>query len=63
LIFVCLAARHDFQGIIGQGSLQCRRRILRRARPDAALSSVLTTGIALGFIGATTAFGALVRKS
>jgi hypothetical protein len=48
LIFVCLAALHNFQGVIGQGSLQCPRRILRRARPDAALSSVLRTGRCLG---------------
>ena len=38
LIFVCLAARHDFQGIFGQGSLQCRRRrILRREARRRAL--------------------------
>ena len=57
MIFVCLAARHNFQGIIGQGSLQCLHRIPRRARPDVALSSaVRIRGIALGWIGATTAF-------
>jgi hypothetical protein len=63
LIFVCLAARHDLQGIIGQGLLQCLRRIPRGARPNVALSSaVRIMGIALGWIGATTAFGAVVRK-
>jgi hypothetical protein len=63
LVLLVLSAHHDPQRIIRQRPLQRLGLIPRRAHPDVALFVVVRiTGIALGWIGSTTAFGAVVRK-
>jgi hypothetical protein len=56
IVFVC-TPRHDLERIIRQGPLQRLRLISWRAHPHVAFSLVVRiTGIALGWIGSTTAF-------
>jgi hypothetical protein len=60
----CPRLHHDLERIIWQRSLQRRRLIPRRARIQTSRSSsvVRITGMAFGWIGATTAFGTVVKK-
>jgi hypothetical protein len=62
-ILLGLTARHGSQVFIRRRPLQRLGFIPRRPHPDVALSSVVRiTGMALGCIGSTIAFGAVVRK-
>jgi hypothetical protein len=62
-VFLVCPARDNLQRIIGQWSLQSFRLVPRRAHPDIASSCVVRiTGMALGWIGSTIAFGNVVRK-
>jgi len=57
------APPNNHQAIIRQWSLQCLGLIPWRSHPHVALSSVVKmTGIALGRIGSTTAFGDVVKN-
>ena len=62
--FLVRPTHHDLERIIGQGPLQRLGLIPQGARiqTSRSLSVVRITGIALLWIGATTAFGAVVRK-
>jgi hypothetical protein len=64
LIFLVDAPSDNLQCIVGQRPLQRLGFIPWRARIQTSRSSsvVRITGIALGWIGSTTAFGAVVRK-
>ena len=62
-IFLIGATGDDLQRIVGQRPLQRLRFIPWRAHPDVSLFFARQdTGIAFGWIGSTTAFGAVVRK-
>jgi hypothetical protein len=62
-ILLIRPTRYDLQRVVGQGPLQRLRLIPRRAHPNIPfLSVVRITGMALGWIGSTIAFGAVVRK-
>jgi hypothetical protein len=59
-----LPSHHDLERIIRQKSLQSLRLIPGRTHPDISCSSAVVriTGIAFGWIGATIAFGAVVKN-
>ena len=59
-IFLVRATHHDLQRVIRQRS--CSAFALSHGARVTLLSVVRVTGIALEWIGSTTAFGAVVRK-
>jgi hypothetical protein len=64
VVFLVRAAHYNLEHIVGQGALQRLRFIPWRARIHRSRSSsvIRMTGIALGWIGSTMAFGVVVRK-
>jgi hypothetical protein len=62
-IFLLLAPHHDLKRVIRQRPLQ-RLRLVHGARVQTSRSSsvVRITGMAFGWIGATTAFGDVVKN-
>jgi hypothetical protein len=62
-VFLVGTTRDDLQRVVGQWPLQRLGFVPRRAHPNVPLPLVVkVTGMALGWIGSTMAFGAVVRK-